>query len=198
MTAAMKLRLIPVEEYLAGELGSATKHEYLGGFIYAMAGGRNVHNVIAGNAFAALHRRLRGRPCRPFNSDTKVRIRLPSQVRFYYPDVQVVCRPNPPSDSFQDEPVVIIEVLSSKTRRIDEGEKKDAYLNIPSLAVYLMVEQEIPAVVALRRTEHGFVREVYEGLSAVLSLAEIEAVLPLAEVYETVIFEPESVGDETA
>src|SRR5438034_10744116 len=111
MSAAKKRNLISVADYLAGELISPVKHEYLGGVVYAMAGARNVHNTIAGNTFASLHGRLRGRRCRPFNSDTKIRIRLPVQVRFYYPDVSVVCRPNSPNDSFQDEPAVLVEVL---------------------------------------------------------------------------------------
>src|SRR5438067_643283 len=139
MSAAKKLNLISVDDYLAGELKSPSKHEYLGGVIYAMAGARNLHNLIASNALVALGSRLRGRLCRAFNSDTKVRVRLPAHVRFYYPEVSVVCRPNSPTESFQDEPAVIIEVLSRATRRIDEGEKKDAYLTIPSLSVYLLV-----------------------------------------------------------
>jgi Uma2 family endonuclease len=196
MSAVKKLNLISVEEYLAGELVSPMKHEYLGGVVYAMAGARNVHNLIATNALVALGFRLRGRACRPFNSDTKIRISLPGQVRFYYPDVSVICRPNPQSDSFQDEPAVLIEVLSAKTRRVDEGEKKDAYLTIASLAVYLLVEQETAAVVAFRRTEQGFVREVYQGLDAVLPLGEIGTDLPLAEVYETVEFHPELLEDD--
>ena len=118
-------------------------------------------------------------------------MRLPTHVRFYYPEASVICRPNPADDSFQDEPAVLFEVLSRKTRRIDEGEKKDAYLTIPSLCVYVLVEQETPAVVAYRRTEHGFVREVYEGLDAVLPLREVEIDLPLAEIYEAVEFTPE-------
>lgn len=191
MTAAKKLNLISVADYLAGELESPIKHEYLGGVVYAMAGARNAHNIIATNIIGVLHARLRGRRCRPYNSDTKVRVRLPAQVRFYYPDASVVCRPNPPDDSFQDEPAVIVEVLSRRTRRTDEGEKRDAYLTIPSLAVYLLVEQDLPAVVAFRRTEHGFVREVHEGLEAVVPLGEIETELPLAEVYETMEFAPE-------
>jgi Uma2 family endonuclease len=130
MTAAEKLNLISVEDYLAGELRSQIKHEYLGGFVYAMAGARNVHNVIATNVLGSLHARLRRRRCQPFNSDMKIRVRLPTHLRFYYPDVSVICRPNPQNDSFQDEPAVIFEVLSKATRRIDEGEKKDAYLTI--------------------------------------------------------------------
>jgi Uma2 family endonuclease len=120
---------------------------------------------------------------------------LPGQIRFYYPDASVVCRPNPPTDSFQDEPAVLFEVLSRRTRRIDEGEKKDAYLAIPSLSVYVLIEQETAAVVAFRRTEKGFVREVHEGRDAVLPLGEIGIDLPLAEIYETVEFAPEPEED---
>lgn len=191
MSTAAKLQHISVEDYLAGELESPVKHEYLGGVVYAMAGARNVHNLIATNVLAALHGRLRGGPCRPFNSDTKVRIRLPSHARFYYPDVSVICRPSPQTDSFQDEPAVIVEVLSRKTRRIDEGEKKEAYLTIPSLSVYLLIEQELPAVVAYRRAEDGFARELYTEIGAIIPLGEIDTELPLADVYDSVEFSPE-------
>ncbi len=197
MSTARKRNLVSVQSYLAGELVSPVKHEYLGGVVYAMAGARNAHNIIAGNIFGALHARLRGKPCRPFNSDTKIRLRLLTQVRFYYPDASVVCRPNPQTDSFQDEPVVLFEVLSRRTRRIDEGEKRDAYLTIPSLSVYVLIEQETAAVVAFRRTEGGFVREVYEGLDAVLPLVgDIGIDLPLAEIYETVELAAEPEEDE--
>ncbi len=191
MSAAKKLNLVSVEDYLTGELISPVKHEYVGGVVYAMAGARNAHNTIAVNVVGGLYYRLRGRPCRPFNSDTKVRIRQHESFRFYYPDAFVTCRPNPPEDSFQDEPAVIFEVLSRRTRRIDEGEKKDGYLTIPSLQVYGLVEQEMAAVVLFRRGAGGFVREVYQGLDAVLPLGEIGIELPLAEVYETVAFIPE-------
>jgi Uma2 family endonuclease len=196
MSTANKLNLVSVEDYLAGELVSPVKHEYLGGVVYAMAGARNAHNLIATNTLGTLHARLRGKPCRPYNSDTKIRVRLPTEVRFYYPDASVICRPNPQTDTFQDDPAVLVEVLSRRTRRIDEGEKRDAYLTIPSLSVYVLIEQDTPAVVALRRTEGGFVREVYQGLDAVLPLGEIGVDLPLAEIYETVEFAPEPEEDQ--
>jgi Uma2 family endonuclease len=197
MSTAEKLHLVSVEDYLAAELKSPIKREYLGGVVYAMAGGRIVHHRIAGNIFGSLWGRLRGRPCQPFNSDTKVRVRLPTHTRFYYPDVSVVCRSNPRDDPFQDEPAVLCEVLSRSTRRIDEGEKKDVYLTIPSLAVYLLIEQDAPAVVAFRRTDHGFIRELYQGLEAVVPLPEIGIDLPLAEIYEGVEFIPEA-GEQDA
>jgi Uma2 family endonuclease len=199
MSAAIKWKLVSVEDYLAGELESPIKHEYLGGVVYAMAGARNVHNTIVGNTFAKLHFRLSGRACQPFNSDTKIRVRMPTQTRFYYPDVSVVCRPNPDDDSYQDEPTVIAEVLSKRTRRTDEGEKKDAYLTIPSLNVYMLIEQEAALVHVYRRTETGgFDRETYEGHDAVIPLSEINAVLPLAEIYGGVRFAPEPSDYEEA
>jgi len=198
MDSSKKLELVSVEDYLAAELISPIKHEYLGGVVYAMAGARNAHNLIGMNTAGALYARLRGQPCRPFNSDTKIRIRLASQVRFYYPDASVVCRPNPQTDSFQDEPAVLFEVLSRRSRRIDEGEKKDAYLTIPSLNVYVTVESDTAALVAFRRTAGGFVREIYQGLDAVLPLGEIGIDLPLAEIYKTVQFAPEPEDDEAS
>ena len=181
-------RTVPTtpEEYLQGELGSSVKHEYVGGAVYAMAGARNQHNDVAGNVFAALHAKLRGKPCRPYNSDTKVRIRLPSEVRFYYPDAQVTCRPNPPEDTFQDYPSLIVEVLSDGTRRADEGEKREAYCSLSSLETYLLVETDTAFVVAFQRTSTGFVREVHAGIEAVVLLPALNMNLPLAEIYEGV------------
>jgi Uma2 family endonuclease len=196
MSAVVKRDLISVRDYLQSELESPIKHEYLDGVIYAMAGARNVHGIIAVNTITALRVRLRRRRCRPYNSDTKIRIRLPRRVRFYYPDASVVCRPNKPHDSYQDKPVVIAEVLSNSTRRIDEVEKKEFYLTIPTLGVYLLIEQDSPAVVAYRRRNGEFVREVYRGLNAVIPLPEIGTELPLAEIFEDVEFAPEPEEDE--
>lgn len=196
MTAAERIQLVSVEDYLADELVSEIKHEYLGGFVYAMAGGKIAHNIVAVNFTAALHRQLRGGKCQVFNSDMKVRIQLPTHTRFYYPDGMVVCSSNPQDDSFQDQPIVIAEVLSRATRRTDEGEKKDAYFAIPSLRVYLLIEQESPLVTAHRRTEQGFVREVYDRMEAIVPLGQVDAELPLAEFYERVEFAPEPEPDE--
>lgn len=196
MTAAAKLNLVSVDDYMARELESSVKHDYVDGIVYAVARSRNLHNLIATNVMVALYcqGRLRARRCQVYNSDTKVRIRLPKtgrlpkRIRFYYPDGMVVCRPNPQDDTFQDEPILLAEVLTRKTRRLDEGEKKDAYLTISSLGVYLLIEQDMPAVVVHRRAKDGFVREVYQGLDAVIPLPELGIELPLAEIYEDVQF----------
>lgn len=196
MTAAVKWNLISITDYLAGELVSPIRHEYVGGAVFGMAGARVAHNFIKGNIFGSLFVRLKGKRCRPFDSDMKIRVEFSDHTRFYYPDVSVICRSNPPADSFQAEPAVLIEVLSKKTERIDKGEKRDAYLTIPSLNVYVLVEQESPLVAVFRRTDAGFVREVYEGLAAMVPLSEVETELPLSEIYEGVAFTPEPEEEE--
>lgn len=186
----MKLpEAISIEDYLEGELISEIKHEYVAGAVYAMAGAKNRHNILGSNCLGALFVGLRGKPCRPFNSDTKVRIDLPDGTRFYYPDVSVICEGNDDDESFQERPVVLIEVLSKSTRRIDLGEKCQTYLTLPSLKVLLFVEMDFPAVRCYRRKSDGaFSQELSEGLDAVINLPEIGTALALTDIYEDVSF----------
>ena len=103
------------------------------------------------------------------------------------PDAMVVCHPNPESDHFQDLPVLIIEVLSESTRRVDLGEKRDAYLAIPSLQVLMFVDSDTAGVTLHRRkTDGGFAIEHYAGMDAVIELPEIGAALAMAEIYARV------------
>ena len=189
MTAAEKWDLISPADYLAGETEADSKHEFIDGVVHAMAGGNVRHSAIASNILGALHGRLRGTPCRPFNSDILIRIKRAEGTRFYYPDVSVVCESNPPQDPFQDRPVLIFEVLSDSTRRIDEGEKKDAYLSIPSLYLYAAVEPETRRVVTYRRTVEGVSRDIFLKAEDVVPLGDLKIELPLAEIYEGIEFD---------
>ena len=186
-----QIEFVSPADYLAQELHATTRSEYLGGVVHAMSGAKIRHNRICASLLRGLGNRLEGRRCEPFGSDMKVRIQLPTHVRFYYPDAMVVCQSNPDEDAFQDAPVVIIEVLSANTRRVDTGEKREGYLTIPSLFVYLLVEQSKPAVICYRRGDHGFVQEIYQGLDAVISIPEVKLELPLAQIYERVEFGPD-------
>lgn len=179
--------LLSEEEYLAGEELSETKHEYLNGVVHAMAGARVRHNRIAGNIFGALYARLRGKKCQPFNSDMLVRVRCGNDLRFYYPDVMVVCDSNAAEERFQDEPVVIFEVRSESTARIDQGEKREAYCGgIPSLGAYVLVEDEKMAVTVWRRDGAGWKGEYYTRPEQVIRFESAGCELPLAEIYERV------------
>jgi Uma2 family endonuclease len=91
--ALAKRETVTVEDYLSGELRSETRHEYLGGSVYAIAGASEEHNLIATNLAAALHAHLRGKPCLVFIVDMKVRLLVARDDVFYYPDLMVACDP---------------------------------------------------------------------------------------------------------
>ena len=176
-------------EYIASEETSSVKHEYLGGTVHAMAGATNQHNVIATNSIISLGGQLRGKLCQSFNSSTKIRIEFPDHTRLYYPDAMVVCHPNPPTDHFQGQPVIVIEVLSDSTRRADLGEKRDACLKLGSLKVLIFVEPEMPSVTLQRRKSGGgFAIEDHVGLDAVIPLPKTDASLALADLYDRAEF----------
>lgn len=186
-----------VEEYLESEKLSDVKREYVGGVVYAMAGASVRHDTLVANIVGSLVGSLRGKRCRAFTPDMKIRLKFPTHFRFYYPDATVVCDRDPPSEeAFIDNPVVVFEVLSRSTRRLDQGEKMDAYLSMHSLSVYALVEQEVPLITLHRRTDQGFVRETCEGLGSALALPEVGLDLPLSHIYDRVEFFPEP-DDET-
>ena len=189
MSTTRQPNLVSVEDYLAGELVSDIKHEFVVGVVHAMAGASNAHNMIATNLLRHIGNQLENSPCREFNSDTKVRVKTTNGLRFYYPDAQVVCTPNPQTDSFQDSPVLIVEVLSDSTRRTDEEEKRESYLTISSLNTYVMLEQVKPQAILSRRTETGFERQVFDTPDAIIKLRDLEIELSLGTIYSDVKFE---------
>lgn len=185
MTAVPKLDLrISPEEYIDGELVSEMRHEYIDGDVYAMAGASRVHNLIARNAVVSLTNSLRGRKCTPFGSDMKVRLPAAIGDIFYYPDVSVTCDPTDNATYYLERPSVIVEVLSPETRRVDTREKRAAYLLIPSLEHYLMLEQDGVGGVLLSRDGEAWRETVLTDPAATVELAAIGFSIPLADLYE--------------
>jgi Uma2 family endonuclease len=75
------------QDYLAGELQSEVRHEYIDGQVYAMAGAHKDHNRVAGEVFRIIANHLQNKPCQPYASDMKVKV----GKNFFYPDVMVDC-----------------------------------------------------------------------------------------------------------
>ena len=185
---ASRLPEITVEEYLADELLSDVKREYLGGVVYAMAGASEPHNRLATNLLGMLYGRLRGKPCEAFGSDMKVRLRPLDSTYFYYPDAMVACDPTDSGHGWRERPAALFEIISEDTRRVDEREKRVPYLQLPSLQAYVRIEQARPEVVVDRRTPEGWKSERVSGLDAVVRLPEFGIELLLVELFERVSF----------
>ena len=188
MSSAEVPDYVSVEEYLATEERALSKSEYIDGWARAMTGATNRHNRIVLNCLVKLSNLLEGKPCQPFNSDTKLKIDQATRKRYYYPDAQVVCQKSDPLSVYQEHPVLVIEVLSPSTRPYDLDEKKEAYLSIPSLEVYLILEQHQPIASILRRTPEGWVKNVIEGVEHSIDLAFIGCELPMQDIYRGVEF----------
>jgi Uma2 family endonuclease len=195
MSSAEHPEYFSVDHYLAMEEQALTKSEYIDGWVRAMRGAALRHNMVSVNTLIALGNRLKGKTCRPFNSDTKVRIDRAGMKRFYYPDVHVVCQSNDQLSVFQDRPVLIIEVLSPSTRQYDLDEKMAAYLTIPSLECYIALEQHQPIAIVMRRSSGGFLRELVEGIERTIELPFLGCSLPMQEIYEGIEFTAECVQD---
>ena len=188
MSTASHHQPISVSDYLHGEQTATRKHEYVDGRVYAMAGASNVHNRIASRVLGALYQQLANVSCEAYNSDTKIRVCAHQRTYFYYPDASVVCQSNPDKDTYQDQPVVIVEVISESTRRIDEGEKLDRYLTIDSLDTYVLLEQVNHSARVFQREGYQFRESIFGEDNSVVPLPKIGAVLDFAEIYAGIQF----------
>ena len=190
--SAVPVTQYTLAEYLAREETAVYKSEFYRGQIFAMSGGSPEHNTVGGNVFAALRGRLRGSPCRPFNSDQ--RIRIPANGLTTYPDVAVVCgelQRDPLATSAINNPSVIFEVLSDSTESYDRGKKFELYRQLESLREYLLVAQDEAHVERyVRQADDSWLLTVFKGLDAAVELTTLGCTLPLAEVYEDVTFPP--------
>lgn len=150
MTIRKKDNLMTEEEYLRREGSATIRHEYVEGYVFAMTGATEAHNVICGNIFTFLHGRLSGGPCRAFINDMKVNVK--SARAYYYPDIMVTCEPFDAKSVYKSAPVLLVEVLSPSTSAIDRREKLIAYQKLQTLKEYLIVHQDRQQVEIHQRT----------------------------------------------
>ncbi len=181
-----KIPLLSEVEYLNSERKASVRHEYVAGQVFAMAGGTKGHNTIAGNVFAALKAHLRGRPCRTYIADMKVRVA--SAQSFYYPDVVVTCHPHDTTSGSPEDyltaPCLIVEVLSSSTEAIDRREKRLAYLQLAGPLEYVLIDSRSRQVEIYRKDASGETRlEIPEAGEAVV-FANVGLSLTFDEIYE--------------
>lgn len=176
MSAIPNTALMTEEEYLSNELTSEVKHELIDGRLYAMAGVSANHQRISVNVLSEFRSHLKNSPCEPFGSDMKLKI----HSNFFYPDVMVDCHFDNSTPYFTQTPIIIVEVLSSSTRKIDKTIKLMSYINIPSLQEYVMIEQDFVDIQVVRKREgwlqkHYFLGDdvTFEAIGLTVSVAEI-------------------------
>lgn len=169
-------------EYVALESSSETKHEYLAGQIYAMAGGTAEHAALAAAVNGLLFAQLVGGKCRAYSSD--VRIRTASDLTTY-PDLAVVCGGVEHDETELQavtNPALLVEVLSPSTERYDRGAKFEHYKSIRALQQYVLVSHRERAIQVWTRSGEGWTSIISRDGDAA-DLASIGAKLDVSEVY---------------
>jgi Uma2 family endonuclease len=180
------------EQYLSLERFSEIRHEYLDGFVYAMAGESPEHSTICFNLAGSLHAQLKDTPCRGFSPNMKVRANRSGL--YAYPDLMIVCGEPIFHDERRDvitNPTVIFEVLSPSTEAYDRGEKFLRYRSeIETLQDYVLVAQDHPRIEHFSRQRDGTWQSFeVNGLTAVLTLPSIDCRIALGDVYSRIAFE---------
>src|SRR5205807_10659979 len=124
--------------FLAWVQGREERHELDRGRVIMMTGGSRAHWQITGNLFRALDARL---DPEKWSVLPEFGIELESEsIRF--PDIAVDAAGQAPKDLTAAAPVLIAEVLSPSSERVDLGDKSAEYLRLPSLAAYLVFAQD--------------------------------------------------------
>ena len=196
---ALPKRYFTPDEYLELECKAEYKSQYVAGEIYAMAGAQPWHIDITGNLVGMLYIQFRGRPCKTYFTD--MRMAVQKGDLYSYPDVMALCG-EPKFDTRHNpytllNPQVIFEVLSPSTEAFDRGDKFTRYRKLESLTDYVLVSSEQMRVEHfVRQPDESWTFRAYDEPAHVLPLASVGCELPLAEIYERVVFpEPPCSGD---
>lgn len=169
------------ESFLAWEDRQEFRHEFDGRRVIPMNGGSVAHQRIVLNLCVALMRLFGDGP---LTAIMEMRLRIGARIR--YPDVVVCAGPIEQTTRTLTDAVAAFEVLSDDTAKIDRVDKLIEYADVPSLRIYVLLEQSAMAATVLRRTAGEWTATAHTSGSLALPGLDIE--LPLDEVYRGLTF----------
>ena len=165
------------------------RYEFDGFEPVAMTGGTFNHNRIAQNLYFALRRRLDGGACQSLGPDAGLAT-IGDIVR--YPDALITCAKVKGDARLIPGVIVVFEVISPTSGRIDRIVKLREYVAVPSILRYVILESASAGLTVLERLA-GDQKWTATALTAEdsLVLPEVDIAFPVAELYEGV-----DLGDE--
>jgi Uma2 family endonuclease len=170
------------DQFLTWAETQRARHEFDGFEPVAMTGGTRDHSQICQNIYAALRSRLKGTGCTPLGPDAGVAT-TGDAVR--YPDALVTCTAGPGTDRLVPGVVVVFEVLSPASGRIDRIEKLLEYRAVATILRYVILEYSSVGMTVHVRSdgETSWTTTALTG-DDVLSMPEIGIDVPVPEFYE--------------
>lgn len=185
MPSGRPLHRYTYADYVALEESSPTKHEFLDGEIYAMAGGGSEdHSALSAEVLRVLGNAVADRPCRVHTSDLRVYVEASGLATF--PDGSVIFgelqqhEPSPRATALN--PTVLVEVTSDSSEEYDLGTKLDAYQKIPSLQDYIVVSHRERRITVHHRDDDGSWRSTvaisggHVGVKSVAARLEVDTI----------------------
>jgi Uma2 family endonuclease len=154
MTALTKTRMT-VDEFLSWAEDEPGRYELFRGEVHAMSPEGVGHAERKGAIYTSLVAAIRARqlPCHALPDGATVRI---DDMTAYEPDALVYCGEKLSPEAIEvPNPIIIVEVLSPSTRRVDVSLKLIGYFRLPSVAHYLIVDPAQPSIVHHARQPNG-------------------------------------------
>ncbi len=180
-----------LEEYAELEKSSEERLEYFDGNVWGIAGASPTHEEIVINTATELKNKLRGKNCRVFGSN--LRVKVPVYKPYRYPDVTALCE-QPIYEDFYGlkmlvNPGLIVEILSPSTEAFDESDKFTYYKSIESFTEYLLISQSRPHVALFtKRDETVWLHREYNSLDESVYLSSLDCEISVAEIYSGIEF----------
>jgi Uma2 family endonuclease len=156
-----------VTEFLDWAVSRAPgRYELVEGTPVAMSPERNLHLIVKGAVFRALSDAVAdaGLDCTVLPDGATIVI---DEATAREPDAAVQCGGLPDLDALTiDAPIIVVEVASPTSVRIDEDVKFVEYFSLPSIQHYLVLHPKRRVVVQHSRQETGEIRTriLYDGV----------------------------------
>ena len=179
---ALVQQKMTLDEFLAWEDQQPERHEFHNGEVFAMVGGRRIHECVIGNLAYRLRSHLEGSACQVFVAGMKLQL---ADNTVLYPDVMVTCdRADLRADLALRSPTLVIEVLSPSTQGYDRSQKFALYRRLASLKEYILIDPETLRVEGFRREPDDRWMLVDFSQDEVMDCASVGCAVPLAQVFE--------------
>jgi Uma2 family endonuclease len=154
-----------VDEFLVWAEGQEGRWELYNGVPYLMAPEAVQHGKVKFAVQVALADSIRRAelPCHMLPDGATVRI---TRNKAHEPDALVYCGPELPGSAIEvPKPVIVVEVSSPSTRKIDASLKLTGYFSLPSVHHYLIIDPEGLPVIHHQRQADGTIltRLIGEG-----------------------------------
>ncbi|MSP01480.1 MAG: Uma2 family endonuclease [Acetobacteraceae bacterium] len=182
MNVVLRTPRMTRDEFLTWAEVQMARYEFDGFEPVAMTRGTIGHSRITRNIHTALGPRLKGSSCEPLGPDAGVAT-IGGAVR--YPDALVTCTRAQSTDRLVPGVVVVFEVLSPSSGRIDRIDKLLEYRAVPTIRRYVILEHGSVGMTVHTRA-NGDAPWTTTALTGgdVLAMPEIGIAVPVGEFYD--------------